>query len=132
MITKDAELIFLKTAQELQHKQPTHRCLFLRFSQLDCEKEKWLPYVMHALKEFSYNGATDAYLCHDDDLFILGRSWSYKRLQEFLSSRQLRSPWSWRPYLKLGSIGRVFAHYAQKKSRTLNFSNSKAPLQKNC
>jgi two-component system chemotaxis response regulator CheY len=41
---------------------------------------------MHAFKEFSYNGATDAYLCHDDDLFILGRSWSYKRLQEFLSS----------------------------------------------
>jgi len=86
MITKDAELIFLKTAKELQIQQPTHRCLFLRFSQLECEKEKWLPYVMHALKEFSYNGTTDAYLCHDDDLFILGRSWSFKRLEEFLSS----------------------------------------------
>lgn len=84
MITKDTERQFLKVAKELEETQPSHRCLYLRFSRLECEKEKWLPYLLHALKEFSYNGATDIYMCHDDDLFILGRSWTYKRLEEFL------------------------------------------------
>lgn len=85
MMTKDAEIQFLKNAKGLHEAQPGHRCLYLRCSQLECEKEKWLPYVLHALKEFSYNGATDAYLCNDDDLFVLGRSWTFKRLEAFLA-----------------------------------------------
>lgn len=85
MISKSAELEFLKIAKGLEEKQPTHRCLYLRFSQLDVEKKRWLPYVRHALSHFAYNGTTDLYMCHDDDLFILGRTWSYKGLEEFLS-----------------------------------------------
>lgn len=85
MIRQDAELRFLKTAKILADEQPGHRCLYLRFSQLEQDTEQWRPYVLDALKKFSYDGAEDIYICHDDDILVLGRSWTYKRLDQFLT-----------------------------------------------
>jgi len=85
MIEHNAEKRILKDLQNIAEKAPAHRCLYLRFSQTDIEKDKWLPILTEVLKGKFFDEVAQIYICHDDDVFILGRSWTRRRLKQFLT-----------------------------------------------
>jgi two-component system, chemotaxis family, chemotaxis protein CheY len=84
MIEHNAEIKVLKDLKALAEKNPAHRCLYMRFSQTNIPKEKWLPVLTQILRARFFEEVSQIYICHDHDVFITGRSWSNKRSKEFL------------------------------------------------
>lgn len=114
MIVHDAEIRILNDLKVLFDKNPAHRCLFLRLSQAEIEKEKWLPVLTKILKDGFFEEVSQIYICHDHDVFITGRSWSNKRLQEFLNL--LSAKLSQASFLGLASLFEVGPHWPQLKN----------------
>jgi len=85
MIEHNADIRILKDLKQIVDKAPAHRCLYLRFSQTHIEKDKWLPILTEVLKGKFFDEVAQIYICNDDDVFILGRSWTHKRLEQFLT-----------------------------------------------
>ncbi len=85
MIVKDAEKTLFQELKSCWTDFPAHRCLQLKFSQLEGDREDWLPVILKTLRNFIDDPSAQLYLCHDDDIFIITRMITHKRTTEFLS-----------------------------------------------
>ncbi len=85
VIAKDTEKTLLQELKTCWESFPTHRCLHLRFSQLEQDKEEWFADVLDSLRAFLEESTAQLYLCHDNDIFVLTRHLTNKRAAEFLA-----------------------------------------------
>ncbi len=111
MITKDAETLFLRDGKKLFETDPSQRCLYFRASQLDQDQKEWLPAIIKIIREDFLEGIDGLYLCHDHDLFITGRFWTFKRLEQFLTHLSPQLPPASSP--GLASLFEVGVHWPQ-------------------
>lgn len=85
VVVKNAENTLLQELRSCWESFPSHRCLYLKCSQLEQGKEEWFPYLSAALKSFLDDTSAKLYLCHDNDVFVLCRTLTQKRVDEFLT-----------------------------------------------
>lgn len=85
VIVKNTENILLQELKNCWESFPTHRCLHLKFSQLEQDKEEWFDNVLATLRSVLEDKSAQLYLCHDNDIFVLTRYMTQKRVNEFLA-----------------------------------------------
>jgi CheY-like chemotaxis protein len=95
IVVKNAEHALIEQLEELDKKNPTYRCLYLRCSLLQDDQEKWLPGFLHQTEEILIGEPCQSYLCHDGDVFIIARSLTQKmsiKLVELLAQKSQIAP----------------------------------------
>lgn len=85
IVARKAEEALLKTLKVMWLEAPTHRCLYLRSSQITVLKEELLSAVAKALEQIGEADLSQVYLCEDNDIFVISRSLTYKRVEQFLA-----------------------------------------------
>lgn len=85
VIAKNTEKTLLQDLQSNAQTNPFQRCLHLRFSAHDNETGDWLALLTENLHTLFEHEPVQIYLCHDRDIFVLTRSLTQKRLQQFLA-----------------------------------------------
>ena len=114
MRVENAEKGLLEDLKAMSENQPSQRCLFLRCSHIEEEREAWLPIILKVLREEFYDGLEGLYVCHDNDIFILGRFWTYKKLDEFLTHLTPKLPPA--PSQELARLFEVGVHWSQLRT----------------
>ncbi|MCB1720557.1 MAG: response regulator [Rhodospirillales bacterium] len=115
VIVKNTENIFLQELKNCWESFPTHRCLHLKFSQLEQDKEEWFDNVLAALRSVLEDKSAQLYLCHDNDIFVLTRYVTQKRVDNFLAHlTPILAP---APAKELVALFEIGVHWA--KLRTL-------------
>lgn len=106
VVSKDAEKMLIDDLKACYKNAPTHRCLFLKCSQLEQDTNEWFGFVLDTLRNIIDEHTTRLYLCHDQDIFIVTQMLSRKQTDKFLSqlSPQL-TPASLRKLAALFEIG---------------------------
>lgn len=85
IIAKNTEETLLKALRTCWEKAPTQRCVYLKLSRIELDKEHWLPHITKALENFDQSEYAQLYICKDNDIFIISRSMTFKRLEQFLA-----------------------------------------------
>ncbi len=85
VIAKDAEEKLLQELKKLWEGDLTYRCLQLKFSQFEQDKEEWFSDLIESLKEHLEEDFSQLYLCHDNDIFVVTRTLTHARLKKFLT-----------------------------------------------
>ncbi|MCB1782508.1 MAG: response regulator [Alphaproteobacteria bacterium] len=85
VFVKDAEETLLRDLKKHRDLFPTHRCLYLKFSQLNEEKEEWFSALIEIIRDRGQDDLNQIYVCHDNDVFILSRGMTHKSLEQFLA-----------------------------------------------
>ena len=85
VIVKNTEKALLQEFKNCWENFPTHRCLHLKFSQLQERSQEWFSDVSEAAKSFLDDQSAQLYLCSDQDIFIVTRTITKKRANEFLA-----------------------------------------------
>lgn len=80
------ERTLLTDLKTLWEKQPTHRCLYLKLSQLQQDLHEYKELIYQTLHHFLEDETAQIYMCHDQDIFILTRTMTYKRANDFLKN----------------------------------------------
>ncbi len=131
VIAKDAEKFLIEDLRFCWEKSPTQRCLLLRFSKLSGDRDIWFADLMDSLKAGLIDDVNRVYICHDNDVFILSRSITNKRLEEFLAHLSPKLP----PALFASSLGELAGlfeigiHWAQLDSICRRKADDFAALQ---
>jgi len=84
VITENTENKLLQELKNCWESFPTHRCLHLKFSQVEHEKEEWFDGFVEVFRGYFEDQAVQIYRCHDGDVFILTRTMTRKRANDFL------------------------------------------------
>lgn len=90
VILKNAEDALFKDIRSAWENQPNLRCLYFKRTTPsesgvpEPVSVEWVPNLLQELRSFMDDSALRVYVCHDSDIFILARSLTNKRLQEFL------------------------------------------------
>lgn len=85
-INRNAEGVILKELQTLAQTAPSYRLLYIRTSQLDEPLDEWFDDLVSALKGNFFEDLHTLYICHDDDVFVLGRFWTHKKCEKLLET----------------------------------------------
>lgn len=85
VITRNAERLFFEELKMFRDEFPTYRCVYLRFSQLEQDKEIWFETLLDTTRRFFNDDFNSIYLCYDGDVFLLTRTMTHKRLEQFLA-----------------------------------------------
>lgn len=82
------EEILNQTLHQCYEEQPTARCLQLKFSQfeedIDCDIEQLSKDLQVTMREFLGDPECRAFLCHDNDIFLITKALTRKRLEDFI------------------------------------------------
>lgn len=85
VIVKNTENALLQELKACWENFPTHRCLYLKLSALQEGSQEWFSEVSEAAKSFLDDKTAQLYLCQDQDIFIVTRTITQKRANEFLA-----------------------------------------------
>ena len=85
VITQNTEERLLETLKNCWEANPTHRCLQLKFSQVEEDVHEWLELLCHELRTQLDDQALEIYLCQDQDVFILTRILTQKGVEDFFA-----------------------------------------------
>lgn len=85
VVTKNTEDTLFQSLKEHWEKQPTHRCLHLKFSQIQDDTKDWLEVLLYELRQVIDDKTAQVYVCHDEDIFIVTRALTQKRADEILA-----------------------------------------------
>ncbi|MGB4057181.1 MAG: response regulator [Alphaproteobacteria bacterium] len=85
VVVKKAEEALFQDLKKIWETNPTYRCLYLRFSRLEQNKEEWFPVLMKMLPSSMIEEIAQVYVCHDNDVFVVSRSMTQKSFQHFFS-----------------------------------------------
>ena len=85
IISRNSEKRLLRDLRSLWQNQPEHRCLQLKFSQIDEYDEKWPLLISQELTDFFEDVFLDMYVCFDNDIFITNRTITHKRVEQLLT-----------------------------------------------
>lgn len=78
IVVKNAEEALLREIKIRALTDPTNRCLYWRSSLLDQDREQWLPSFLRMLESLLLSEPSQAYLCHDGDIFVIARTLTNK------------------------------------------------------
>lgn len=95
VITKNTEKVFLSALKECCQNSERPRCLFFKFSKLECRREDWVPSFFQALeKGMCSDDFARVYICYDQDVFVLMRGATQKGFKKILENfaSELRFP----------------------------------------
>ncbi|MBK9585006.1 MAG: response regulator [Alphaproteobacteria bacterium] len=90
VILKNAEELLFKDVKNAWECQPHLRCLYFKKATNQTSdfpensQSEWVPPLLGELRSYIDDASSRVYICHDSDVFILARSITNKRLQEFL------------------------------------------------
>lgn len=105
IVQQNSEKQLIEILQQHWEKNPTHRCLQLKFSQIDIEREH-IEHVIEGLNAQLEERTAQAYICHDGDVFVLSRQMTQKRVSDLLAHLPLKTaPASLRGLATLFEIG---------------------------
>ena len=90
VIAKDTEPRLLQELKNCWENFPNYRCLHLKFSQVEHEKEEWFNNFVEVLREHFEDQTAQIYRCHDYDVFVLTRYMTHKRVDDFLAHLSLK------------------------------------------
>lgn len=85
LVKKDAEKILLEEIKESWRDNKLDRCLYLKLSKINLESKEEFLLLIDEIKEFFYDQEVSIYPCHDEDVFILGRQITNKKLSSFIA-----------------------------------------------
>lgn len=85
IIKLNAEQALRETIKTFQYTHPTHRCLYLRLSALSLNIQDDITAFMQGLNEILEDLNCEIYICDDYDVFIISRTITQKRTNEFLA-----------------------------------------------
>lgn len=85
VVIKNAEETLIKTFKTCWEEFPTHRCLHLKFSMLEQNKDEWFGVVLEQLRSFLDDKSAQLYITHDNDVFVVTRFMTQKMLEKFLN-----------------------------------------------
>lgn len=85
VIDKGTEQKLHDDLKKLWESSPTHRCVSLRFSKLEIDKQEWFPFLLQILRTHYVDDIEAVYCCHDNDVFLTTRSLTQKHLSQILT-----------------------------------------------
>lgn len=85
VIAKNSEEALLKELKSCWENFPNYRCVYLRFSQLGQNTEEWFSEFLETIKSTIDDRNGQIYLCHDQDVFVITRYMTQKRLEGLLA-----------------------------------------------
>ncbi|MDH5722639.1 MAG: response regulator [Alphaproteobacteria bacterium] len=85
VIERDTETQLIQDLKSLWKSAPMSRCLTLRFSNLEADKEDWFKDVIDILKTHFSDDIEKLYVCHDNDIFITTRTFTEKQVYLLLT-----------------------------------------------
>lgn len=85
IVVKRSEERLIADLQEQQHSFPSNRCLHIRLSQMEMNRDEVLSNLLVALEGVVTFYQTTIYICHDNDLFLLNRSLSRKTVEKLFN-----------------------------------------------
>ncbi len=83
-VTKNTELRFLTELQRCLEQEPTQRCAYFRFSEARLEKN-WFDAFLLQWGIFFSSEKARIFLFHDNDVMVLMRTLTQKKIDEFLT-----------------------------------------------
>lgn len=83
IIRQKAEEKLLLALQDQIYASPVGRCLFLRFSQMDCDHKALMPDLLNVLENTITQGHSQIFICHDNDVFLINHSLTYQVIEQF-------------------------------------------------
>lgn len=86
VIFKNAESLLEKRLPMYLIHSPLQRILYIRLSQVMIENNDWKNEVIQETKEFFHNEEIEVYFCNDHDVFIINRTCTLKRLDQFMTN----------------------------------------------
>ena len=84
VIVKNTEEILYKELKGCWEKFPTHRCLHLKFSQIEQNQEEWRERFLDILQSEIDDRLARTYICYDQDIFVLTRYMTGKSVSKLL------------------------------------------------
>ena len=84
-VTKKSEILFLQELKRCLDHEPSQRCLFIRFSDVEYEAEDWFDVFLQEWRLYFGSEPSQIYLLQDDDVFVLMRTLTQKRVNEFIT-----------------------------------------------
>lgn len=145
IVKENVEQELLQTLDQMQVAQPHHRCLHMKLSQIEGNVKDWVIHIIQALRSYLDDSSTQIYACTDNDIVVITRSLTHKKLTALLShiasklSPKLASPEhaalyevgvDW-PHLqsvcteKMGAIAQTIAVKPDKKGNNFEPSTRK-------
>lgn len=111
VITNKAEEELKEALKKCWLAFPTHRCLQLKFSQYPPQQEDWLDEVLHVLRRYVDEKSSQIFVCHDNDIFVLNRYLTHKRVSELLAHLAHKLPPAFPP--GLADLFEIGVHWAR-------------------
>jgi two-component system chemotaxis response regulator CheY len=135
VIAKNTERALQNELKECWQNQPQTRCALLRLSYLETKDENWDQIFFETIKEVLNGEIRSVYICEDGDVFMLSRSLTQKRLQDFIA--HLAPKLSPAPNPELADLFEIKIHWKHldqictKKLETLALLKAQKEHQKN-
>lgn len=85
VVMQDAEKMLRDRTAFLTLNDPHLRCMFIRLSQVKIEQKDWSYVVIAAARDIIDEENIDLYFCEDGDVFIVSRTLTYKKLEQFMT-----------------------------------------------
>lgn len=135
VIAQNTEATLLNDLKECWETQPTHRCLHLKLSLLHDDTQGWLSLMLHEFRTYFDDVFGQVYVCHDEDIFILTRSLTQKRVDEIVVrlASKLSKDFLSEGITALYEIGVDFARLrtiCEKKLETIKFLKDQRSIKK--
>ncbi|MCD8566394.1 MAG: response regulator [Alphaproteobacteria bacterium] len=85
VITRDAEVTFLRELSFLNERSNERRCLYIRFSQVPDKPKDWFSKLTTALENISDGHIGQIYVCQDHDVLVIMPHLTDRHMQKFQS-----------------------------------------------
>ena len=83
--THNSEKLLLADLREAKIGSPTHRCLLLRFSEINATMSVWLPRLDRSIRHNLGDTIEQIYLTHDQDIFIYGWGLTHTNVSKLIA-----------------------------------------------
>ena len=134
VIERDTELQLIADLKALWTDVDCSRCVLLRFSQIQFNRNDWLKVLIEEVKTYFEYDVDAIYRCHDNDIFITSHTFTQKNLDVFLT--HLKHKLSSVPLQGLAAIFEVKVDWpklrtiCERKIENLNILISKSQKKK--
>lgn len=85
VIMQGAEKMLRNRTAFLTLNDPHLRCMFIRLSQVKIEQKDWSYLLIATARDVINEDNIDLYFCQDSDVFVVGRTLTYKKLEQFMT-----------------------------------------------
>lgn len=85
IIEKNTEAQLIQDLKTLWESAPAHRCVHLRFSQVQFDRKDWFSIVVEEVRAYFSDDVDALYRCYDNDIFMTSKTFTSKQLDLLLT-----------------------------------------------